>query len=80
VSNQTSQPLELDVRVIAPREKHPAIFSTFDRLRSGESMIIVNDHDPRPLRYQLAAERPDTFDWTYLAEGPEVWRVQIARR
>jgi uncharacterized protein (DUF2249 family) len=72
--------LELDVRVIPPREKHPTIFRTFDGLASGESMVIVNDHDPRPLRYQLAAERPDTFEWTYEAEGPEVWRVRIDRR
>lgn len=71
---------ELDVRVIPPRDKHPAIFRTFDGLASGESMVIVNDHDPRPLRYQLAAERPDTFVWTYEAEGPEVWRVRIDRR
>lgn len=80
VSNQTSQPIELDVRIIAPREKHPTIFRTFDGLRSGESMIIINDHDPRPLRYQFAAERPEAFEWTYLAEGPETWRVQIDRR
>ena len=72
--------IELDVRVIPPRDKHPAIFRTFDGLASGESMVIVNDHDPRPLRYQLSAERPDTFDWTYEAEGPEVWRVRIDRR
>ena len=80
MSNQASQPLELDVRTIAPREKHPTIFSTFDGLRSGESMVIINDHDPRPLRYQFAAEHPDAFEWTYLEEGPERWRVQIARR
>jgi uncharacterized protein (DUF2249 family) len=40
----------------------------------------VNDHDPRPLRHQLAAERPDAFEWTYLEEGPDVWRVRIDRR
>jgi uncharacterized protein (DUF2249 family) len=42
--------------------------------------VLVNDHDPKPLRYQLMAEHPDTFDWTYEAEGPEVWRVRIRRR
>ena len=71
---------ELDVRVIPPRDKHPTIFRLFDSLSSGESMIIVNDHDPKPLRYQLAAEHPDTFTWTYEAEGPEIWRVRIDRR
>ena len=80
MSNSTSQPRELDVRVIAPREKHPTIFRTFDALQPGEAMIIINDHDPRPLKYQFAAERPDAFEWTYLAEGPQTWRVQIARR
>lgn len=71
---------ELDVRVIPPRDKHPTIFRTFDSLASGESMVIINDHDPRPLRYQFAAEHADEFDWTYEAEGPEVWRVRIDRR
>ncbi len=72
-------PIELDVRPIPPREKHPKIFQTFDALGSGEAMLLINDHDPRPLRYQLMAERPDTFDWEYEAEGPDVWRVRISR-
>lgn len=71
---------ELDVRAIPPRDKHPAIFRTFDALTSGQAMVLVNDHDPRPLRYQLSAERPDSFDWAYEAEGPEIWRVRISRR
>jgi len=71
---------ELDVRVIPPREKHPTIFRTFDGLARGESMVIINDHDPRPLRYQLEAEHPSEFVWTYESEGPEVWRVRIDRR
>ncbi len=73
-------PLELDVRSIPPREKHPTIFRTFDGLGSGESFVLVNDHDPRPLRYQFMAERAEQFEWAYEAEGPEVWRVRIGRR
>ncbi|HEX7020736.1 MAG TPA: DUF2249 domain-containing protein [Gemmatimonadaceae bacterium] len=72
--------IELDVRVIPPRDKHPTIFRTFDDLQSGQALLLINDHDPRPLRYQLAAERPDTFDWNYEAEGPEVWKVKISKR
>ena len=71
---------ELDVCVIPPRDKHPTIFRTFENLTSGESMVIINDHDPKPLYYQLSAERPNQFVWTYEAEGPEVWRVRIDRR
>lgn len=76
----SQQSVELDVRVIAPREKHPTIFRTFDSLSSGQSMLLINDHDPRPLRYQLSAEHPGTFEWTYQEEGPETWRVRIDRK
>lgn len=71
---------ELDVRVIPPRDKHPTIFRTFDELKSGESMVIINDHDPRPLKFQVAAERANQFEWIYEVEGPEVWRVRIDHR
>ena len=74
------QPIKLDVRVIPPRDKHPMIFRAFDTLAVGQSLELINDHDPKPLRYQLLAERPDSFDWTYEAEGPEVWQVRISRR
>jgi len=72
--------IELDVRVIPPRDKHPTIFRTFDELVTGESMVIINDHDPKPLKYQLTAERSGTFEWIYEADGPEVWRVRIDRK
>lgn len=70
----------LDVRVIPPREKHPTIFSTFAGLAPGESFVLVNDHDPKPLRYQFDYEYAGQFGWEYLEEGPSVWRVEISRR
>ena len=69
----------LDVTQIAPRLKHPTIFEHFDSLEQGESFIIHNDHDPRPLYYQLLGERGNIFTWDYLESGPETWRVQIAK-
>jgi len=75
-----AQSIELDVRAIPPREKHPSIFRAFDSLQSGQTLTLVNDHDPRPLHYQLMAERPNTFDWEYAAQGPEVWKVNIKRK
>ncbi|HVH39850.1 MAG TPA: DUF2249 domain-containing protein [Gemmatimonadaceae bacterium] len=74
------QTIELDVRVIQPRDKHPTIFRALDSLTSGQALLLVNDHDPRPLRYQINAERPETFDWQYEKEGPSVWQVRISRR
>jgi uncharacterized protein (DUF2249 family) len=69
----------LDVRVIPPKEKHPAIFETFKALEPGASFVLVNDHDPKPLRYQFQFEHAGEFAWEYLEEGPVVWRVRITR-
>lgn len=63
-----------------PREKHPVIFSTFDSLKSGEFMQLINDHDPKPLHYQFMVERADQFTWEYLEEGPDVWKVAIGKK
>ncbi len=70
---------QIDVRTIVPRDRHPLIFKTFDELKPGESFELVNDHAPKPLYYQFMHERPDQFEWEYLEEGPEVWRVRISR-
>jgi regulator of cell morphogenesis and NO signaling len=69
----------LDVRNLAPRFRHPMIFETFDALRPGDSFVLVNDHDPKPLLYQFKFERSDAFGWRYLEEGPEVWSVEITK-
>jgi uncharacterized protein (DUF2249 family) len=69
----------LDVRTIAPRERHPLIFTTFDALESGEAFLLVNDHDPKPLYYQFSAERQGQFSWEYLEQGPETWRVRVGK-
>jgi uncharacterized protein (DUF2249 family) len=70
---------ELDVTKIMPREKHPAIFKTFDSLSPGESFILINDHDPKPLKHQFSFERKDAFNWEYVEQGPKMWRVKLTR-
>ncbi len=71
---------ELDVTKLVPRDKHPTIFRTFDALNPGESFILINDHDPAPLKYQFSFERANVFEWEYLEEGPETWKVKLTRR
>lgn len=75
----SSLPRQIDVREMPPRERHPRIFSTFAALAPGEAMELVNDHDPKPLYYQFAAELEGQFGWDYLERGPDVWRVAISR-
>ena len=70
---------QLDVRSAPPAQRHAQIFETFDALAPGSAFELVNDHDPKPLYYQLAAEHPGEFTWDYLEQGPQVWRVRIGR-
>ncbi|KAA9038024.1 iron-sulfur cluster repair di-iron protein [Ginsengibacter hankyongi] len=70
----------LNVTQIEPRLKHPTIFIRFDELEPGESLTIHNDHDPKPLYYQLLGERGNIFEWEYLEQGPQLWRVKIAKK
>lgn len=64
---------------LPPAEKHPAVFQRFDALKNGDSFLLINDHDPRPLYYQMIAERGRTFQWESIEEGPRVWRVRITK-
>jgi uncharacterized protein (DUF2249 family) len=70
----------VDVRELAPSDKQSTIFETFDTLEPGETMELINDHDPRPLRFMLIAEMPGKFEWNYLKEGPKIWKVAITKK
>jgi uncharacterized protein (DUF2249 family) len=69
----------VDVSSLPPPQRHPLIFSTFNSLAPGQSFILVNDHDPKPLYYQFKFEHEGQFSWEYLEQGPERWRVKIGR-
>ncbi|WP_343315241.1 DUF2249 domain-containing protein [Brucella sp. BE17] len=68
----------IDVRAIPPIARHATIFSMIDALEPGETLQIVNDHDPVPLHYQLESRNPGVFSWEYKENGP-IWRVEIGR-
>jgi uncharacterized protein (DUF2249 family)/iron-sulfur cluster repair protein YtfE (RIC family) len=69
----------LDVRDLAPARRHETIFSAYRDLAPGAGFVLVNDHDPKPVRYQFEAEHAGQFTWECLESGPEVWRVRIGR-
>jgi uncharacterized protein (DUF2249 family) len=69
----------VDVRQVAPRDRHPLIFSTFHKLIAGAAFELVNDHDPKPLHYQFQAKMPGEFVWQYLLAGPDEWRVRVSK-
>lgn len=80
-ANETGTVTEqlIDVRSLPARERHPTVFGTWGGLPAGGAMLLVNDHDPVPLYYQFVCEHAGRFHWEYLEQGPEVWRVRIAK-
>ncbi len=69
----------MDVRPIPCSIKHGLILKTWRELPVGQHFILLNDHDPVPLRYQFQAEFGESFTWDYLQRGPEEFRVKITK-
>lgn len=70
---------EHDVRPYPPAQRHDIFFDAFAQLQPGQAFVLINDHDPKPLYYQIEAESTEPFTWEYLESGPEVWRVRVAK-
>jgi len=77
--HEPTDPTLLDAREIPGRVKHARIFQRWLDLPVGHHFVLLNDHDPVPLRYQFAAEFPEAFSWQYLETGPDVFRVKITK-
>lgn len=70
---------EFDVRPFPPTERHEMFYKAFADIKPGEAFEFVNDHDPKPLYYQMEAESNEPFRWEYLEKGPEVWKVRVVK-
>jgi uncharacterized protein (DUF2249 family) len=63
----------IDVREIEPRFRHQIIGRLFENLTPEEALQLVVDH----ARHQFEMRYGERCRWTYLEEGPEVWRVRL---
>jgi uncharacterized protein (DUF2249 family) len=73
---------KLDVRDLEPSERHPRIESVFEGMDSGEVLELVNDHDPKPLFYEMRAEQPDFDAENYEVEerGPDEFVARFPKQ
>ena len=71
--------VDLDLRPLLPFERHEKIFQMWEALKPGETLRIINDHDPKPLHYQFEAEYKGQYEWEYEQKGPKDWIVKIKR-
>ncbi len=69
----------IDARGLSPLARHARAFAAFGAVRPGEAFILVSDHDPRPLYYELSFEYWGQLIWKPLENGPDTWRVCIGK-
>jgi uncharacterized protein (DUF2249 family) len=69
----------IDVGDIEPRFRRQIIQQLVEHLAPDTSLQLIADHPPKPLRYQLELRFGAQCMWSYLEEGPDVWRVRIAK-
>ena len=67
----------IKVADIDPQHRHTILFRLFEHLAPDDSLQIVVDHDPKPLRLQLEARHGSRCNWSYLEKGPDIWRVRL---
>jgi uncharacterized protein (DUF2249 family) len=71
--------LTLDVRTLPAPQRHARIFALLDQLAPGQELVLINDHEPRPLRYQIQAVQPESFAWDPQQTAVHEWTVRIRR-
>ncbi|HKU81094.1 MAG TPA: DUF2249 domain-containing protein [Candidatus Tumulicola sp.] len=69
----------LDVRAIPPPQRHPQIFERFASLADGQTLVLISDHEPRPLRAELDRQYHGRFTWVQRQFGDGRWEIRIAK-
>ena len=69
----------LDVRPIPIFQRHALVFERFDRLADGESLLLVTDHEPRPLRAEFEQRRCGLYAWEQYRTTDLGWEATIRK-
>ena len=59
--------------------RHAAIHGVVDGLQPGAAFVLVAPHNPVPLLNQIADRHGDAIQVSYVEEGPEAWKLKLAR-
>ncbi len=72
--------LVLNAWTLPSNIRHDVIFRVLDALPLQHSVTLINDHDPKPLFYQLDAEQPGIFHRkSVMPLDPQYFAVIITR-
>lgn len=71
----------VDIRKIElHQDKYPTVQRTFESLKVGEKMELINDHDMTPLfKFKFPLDFPGQYEWSYIQEGPDAWIASVTK-
>lgn len=64
-----------DARNIPLLQKLPQILRAVDSLHIGDTLTLINDVDPKPLKFKLG----QSYDWHYINQTPGEYIVKITK-
>jgi len=72
----------VDLRDLPPAERHGTVFEEFEQLEPGETLTLINDHDPRPLVRQMegSVEAFDAENYSVEQEGEQRFVIELPKR
>lgn len=71
--------VRIDVRSIPRWLRHARVFSTFDALLADQHLLLVSDHEPRPLRAQFEERYGSRYSWSDRQLGDGRWEVRVRK-
>ncbi|HEX4014907.1 MAG TPA: DUF2249 domain-containing protein [Candidatus Cybelea sp.] len=71
--------MRLDVRPIPLPQRHPKILAALDGLADGQPLVIVSDHEPRPLRSELGRRYGASLRWGQRHVGDQQWEIRVVK-
>ena len=75
VSEQGEETKSIDVRTLSPSSRHAAVLKVFESMKAGETLLVINDHEPVHLFQYMRHERQD-FDspqYRSYSKGDREW-------
>lgn len=75
----TSATQVIDARPLPCPERRARVFAAAGMLAPGESFLLINDHDPLPLRTLLCQHFQVAWTWEYEVAGSDIYVVRVGR-
>ncbi|MFV0372753.1 DUF2249 domain-containing protein [Microbacterium sp.] len=68
---------EVDVRTVPRERRHRLILDAYHQLAVGQSLLLINDHEPRHLRDEFDRDLGGSFAWDAESARPGADAVQV---